>query len=62
MFDCDSGFIMVKNFVLAIVSKCDAITWSVILLKRCEHLLSDYMIGASTIKHPTYSTGGIWLQ
>jgi hypothetical protein len=63
MFSCDSNFIIVNNFTLAIVSKCDAITYSVILIKRCEHsLLSDHMICASTIKHPTSSSGGVGLQ
>jgi hypothetical protein len=48
---------------LAIVYKCDAIICSIVLLERCEHFLfSGHMIGATTIKHPTYSTGGVDLQ
>jgi hypothetical protein len=39
MFGCDSNFTMAKNFALAIISKCDAITCSVVLLKGCEHFL-----------------------
>jgi hypothetical protein len=63
MFSCDSSFTVAKNFALDIISKCDAITCSVMLLKGCEHFLfSGHMIGASTIKHPTYFTRGVGLQ
>jgi hypothetical protein len=62
MFGCDSNFTMAKNFALAIVSKCDAITCSVVFLKVCEHFFSGHMIGAPTIKHPSYFTGGVGLQ
>jgi hypothetical protein len=63
MFGCDRNFIKAKNFILAIISKCDAITYYAILLKKCEHpLLFSHMIGAPTIKHPTYFTGGVELQ
>jgi hypothetical protein len=63
MFGCDINFTIAKNFTLAIISKCDAIICCIVLLKRCEHLLlSDHMIGASTINHPTFVTGGVGLQ
>jgi hypothetical protein len=63
MFGCDSNVTMAKNIALAIISKCDAITCSVILLKGCKYFLfSDHMIGAPTINHPTCSTGGVGLQ
>jgi hypothetical protein len=63
MFGCDSNFTMTKEFALAIFSKGNAITCSVILLKGSEHLLlSGHMIGASTIKHPTCFTRGVCLQ
>jgi hypothetical protein len=63
MFGCDSNFTMAKNFALAIVSKYDAITCCIILLKGCEHLLlPGHMICVSSIKNPTCSTGGVDLQ
>jgi hypothetical protein len=35
---------------LAIVAECDAITFTIILLKECEHpSLPGHVIGASTI-------------
>jgi hypothetical protein len=62
MFDCDSNFTMTKDFILAIVSKCNAITCSIILLKRCEHPLPfSYMICASIIKHPTRKNQALFL-
>jgi hypothetical protein len=43
---------------LSIVTECDAITFTLILLKGCEHpSLPRHMICASTIKHPTYTIG-----
>jgi hypothetical protein len=63
MLDCDSNFTMTKDFALAIVSEGNAITCSVILLKRFKYdLLSSHMIGTFTIKHLTCSTGGVCLQ
>jgi hypothetical protein len=63
MLGYDSNFTLAKNFVLAIISKYDAITCCVVLLKRCEHpLLSSHMIGALTIKYPTCSTRGVALN
>jgi hypothetical protein len=62
MFDCDTNLTKAKNLSLAIVSKCDAITYCVILFKICEHLLSVHMIDAPTIKHPTCSTRGVDIQ
>jgi hypothetical protein len=50
MFDCDSNFIKTKDLALAIVAERDVITWTIILLKGCEHpSLLDYMISSSTI-------------
>jgi hypothetical protein len=50
MLDCDSNFTEIKDFALAVVAKCDAITFTIILLKRCEHpSLSGHMIRASAI-------------
>jgi hypothetical protein len=31
-------------------------------LKVCEHFFFGHMIGAPTIKHPSYFTGGVGLQ
>jgi hypothetical protein len=63
MFGYDSNFTMFKNLALATISKCDAITCCVILLKGCEHFLfSDHIIGTPTIKHPTCSAGGVGVQ
>jgi hypothetical protein len=63
MLGYDSNFTLAKNFVLAIISKYDAITCCVVLLKRCEHpILSSHMIGALTIKYPTCSTRGVALK
>jgi hypothetical protein len=63
MFRCDSNFTETKNLTLAIVAKCDAITFTLVLLKGCEHpSLHHHMICASTIKHPTCTTGGVSLQ
>jgi hypothetical protein len=63
MFDCNSNFIETKDFALAIVVERDAITFTIILLKGCEHpSLPRHMIYASTIKHPTCTTGGVSLQ
>jgi hypothetical protein len=50
MFGCDSNFTESMDFSLAIFTECDAITWTTILLKGCEHSsLSDHMISASAI-------------
>jgi hypothetical protein len=63
MLDCNSNFTETKDLALAIVAECDAITFTIILLKGCEHhSLPSHMIGASTIYHPTYFTGGVSLQ
>jgi hypothetical protein len=52
-----------KNLALAIVAECDAITFTLVLLKGCEHpSLPDYVICASTIEPPTCTTGGVRLQ
>jgi hypothetical protein len=63
MFGCNSNFIETKDFVLAIVTERDAITFMIIHLEGCEHSsLPRHMICASTIKHPTCITGGVSLQ
>jgi hypothetical protein len=63
MFNCDSNFTEPKDLTLAIVIEHDAITLTLILLKGCEHTsLPHHMICASTIKHPTCTTGGVSLQ
>jgi hypothetical protein len=63
MFDCNSNFTETKDFALAIVAECDAITFTIILLKGFEHpSLPHHIIYASTIKHLTYTTGGVSLQ
>jgi hypothetical protein len=63
MLDCDSNFTETKDFVLTIVVERDANTFTIILLKICEHRsLSGHMIGASAIYHSTYSIGGVSLQ
>jgi hypothetical protein len=50
MFGCDSNFIEPKYLALAIITEPDAITWTIILLKGCEHpSLPGHMISASTI-------------
>jgi hypothetical protein len=63
MFRYDSNFIEIKDLTLTIVAECDAITFTPILLKECEHSsLTHHMICASTIKHLTYTIGGVSLQ
>jgi hypothetical protein len=63
MLGCDSNFTMAKKLALATISKCDAITCCVVLLKGYEHFLFfGHMIGAPTIKHPTCSIEGVGLQ
>jgi hypothetical protein len=63
MFSCDSNFTEIKDLTLAIVAEYDAITFTLILLKGCEHpSLLGHMIYASTIKDPTRTTGGVSLQ
>jgi hypothetical protein len=63
MFHCDSNFTETKDLTLAMVIERDAITLTLVLLKGCEHpSLSRHMICASTIKHPTYTTGGVSLK
>jgi len=52
-----------KDISLTIVTKDNPFTCNLIWLKGGEHvLLSGHMIGASTIKHPLWPTGGIDLQ
>jgi hypothetical protein len=63
MFGCDINFIKIKDLALTIVTECDAITFTLILFKGCEHpSLSHHIIYASTIKHPTCTTEGVRLQ
>jgi hypothetical protein len=63
MLGCDSNFTKIKDLALAIVTKCDAITFTLVLLKGCEHpSLPGHMICASTIEHPTSTTRGVSLQ
>jgi hypothetical protein len=62
MFRCDSNFIEIKDLTLSIVVECDAINFTPILLKECEHSsLHHHMIYASTIKHLTCTIGGVSL-
>jgi hypothetical protein len=42
MFDCDSNFIETNDLNLAIIIECDAITFTAILLKECEHHSHPY--------------------
>jgi hypothetical protein len=50
MLDCDCNFTETKDFALAIVIERDAVTFTIILLKGCEHpSLSGNMICASSI-------------
>jgi hypothetical protein len=63
MFDCDRNFTETKDLTLVIVTEHDAITFTLILLKGCEHhSLPRHIIYASTIKHPTCTTEGVSLQ
>jgi hypothetical protein len=63
MFGCDSNFTETKDLTLAIIAERDGITFTLVLLKGCEHpSLPYHMICASTIKHPTRTTGGVSLQ
>jgi hypothetical protein len=62
MFRCDSNFTKTKDLTLAIVIERDVITFTLVLFKGCEHhSLPRHMICASTIKHPTCTTGGVSL-
>jgi hypothetical protein len=62
MFGCDSNFSEIKDLTLSIVTEHDAITFTLVLLKGCEHpSLSYHMICVSTIKHLTCTTGGVSL-
>jgi hypothetical protein len=63
MFGSNSNFTETKDLALAIVTKCDAIIFTLVLLKGCEHpSLLGHMICASTIEHPTCTTGGVSIQ
>jgi hypothetical protein len=63
MFRCDSNFTKTKDLTLSIVTKRDAITFTLVLLKGCEHRsLLYHMICVSTIKHPTCTTIEVSLQ
>jgi hypothetical protein len=63
MFRCDSNFTETKDMTLAIIAERDVITFTLILLKGCEHpSLLRHMIFVSTIKHPTCTTEGVSLQ
>jgi hypothetical protein len=63
MFRCDSNFTETNDLTLAIVAERDVITFTLVLLKGCDHpSLPRHMICASTIKHPTCTTGGVILQ
>jgi hypothetical protein len=63
MFRCDSNFTETKDLILAIVAECDAINFTLVLLKGCEHpSLPHHMICVPTIKHQTCTTGGVSLQ
>jgi hypothetical protein len=62
MFRCDSNFTETNDLTLAIVAKHDAINFTLILLKGCEHpSLPHHMICVFTIKHSTCTTGGVSL-
>jgi hypothetical protein len=63
MFGYYSNFTEINDLTLAIITKCGAIIFTLVLLKGCEHpFLPRHMIYASTIKHPTRITGGVRLQ
>jgi hypothetical protein len=63
MFGCNSNLTETNDFVLAIVAERDAITFTIIFLKGCEYpSFPRHIIYISTIKHPTYTTGGVSLQ
>jgi hypothetical protein len=63
MFGSNSNFTETKDLALAIVTERDAITFTLILLKGYEHpSLLHHIIFASTIKHPTCTTGDVSLQ
>jgi hypothetical protein len=50
MFGCDSNITKPKDVFLAIFIERDAITWTIILIKGCEHpSLPGHMICASAI-------------
>jgi hypothetical protein len=62
MFGGNNNFTETKDLALAIVTESDAITFTLILLKGCEHpSLPGHIIYASTIEHPTYITGEVSL-
>jgi hypothetical protein len=63
MFGSNSNFSEAKDLASAIVTERDAITFTLIVLKGCEHpSLPDHMIWASTIEHPTCTTRGVSLE
>jgi hypothetical protein len=63
MFGCDSNLTETKDLTLAIITKRDAITFTIILFKGCEHpSLPCHMIYASTIRHSTCMIRGVSLQ
>jgi hypothetical protein len=50
MLGCDSNFTKLKDLALSIIAERDAITWTILLLKRCEYpSLLGHLISASTI-------------
>jgi hypothetical protein len=50
MLGYDSNFTELKDLSLAIITEHDAITWTIILLKGCEHpSLLGHMICATAI-------------
>jgi hypothetical protein len=63
MFRSNSNFTETKDLALTIVVERDAITFTLVLLKGCEHpSLPGHMICASTLEHLTCTTGGVSLQ
>jgi hypothetical protein len=57
MFGCDCNFTETTDLTLAIAAERDAIIFTLILHKGCEHpSLPRHMICASTIKHLTHTT------
>jgi hypothetical protein len=63
MFSSNSNYTETNDLTLAIVTERDAITFTIVLLKGCEHpSLPRHMIYASTIKHLTCTTGGVSQQ
>jgi hypothetical protein len=63
MFGSNSNFTETKNLTLAIIVERDAIIFTLVLLKGCEHpSLPSHMICASTIEHLICITGGVSLK